>query len=204
MHPRPVLNRTAVVQAAADLINAEGVASLTLGRLARELSIQPPSLYNHVDGLPGLQRELALLNARSLGQAMTEAVIGKSGATAVQALCQAYRNYIKTCSGQYMISLRSAGFQRSIDNLPEPDSELQAAENQAVQVAQAALAAFKLTGADSLHAVRGLRSLVHGFATLELAGGFGLPLDCDESFDRLVLMFIAGLKQSGGTGAGLE
>jgi hypothetical protein len=51
------------------------------------------------------------------------------------------------------------------------------------------LESFALQGEDALHATRGLRSLVHGFATLEAAGGFGLPLDCDESFRRLVEMF---------------
>ncbi|MGB8644293.1 MAG: TetR-like C-terminal domain-containing protein [Anaerolineae bacterium] len=47
-----------------------------------------------------------------------------------------------------------------------------------------------------MHAVRALRSVVHGFATLEVAGGFGLPLDCDESFRRLVQMLIKGLQVS--------
>ena len=51
------------------------------------------------------------------------------------------------------------------------------------------LEAFNLHGEDALHAARGLRSLAHGFATLEAAGGFGLPLDCDESFRHLVAMF---------------
>lgn len=45
-----------------------------------------------------------------------------------------------------------------------------------------------LRGEDAPHAARGLRSLAHGFATLQAAGGFGLPLECDESFHRLVAM----------------
>jgi len=56
------------------------------------------------------------------------------------------------------------------------------------------LDAYGLQGEDALHAARSLRSLVHGFATLEIAGGFGLPLDCDESFRRLVEMFLNGLR----------
>ena len=40
--------------------------------------------------------------------------------------------------------------------------------------------------------MRILRSLVHGFASLEIAGGFGLALDVEESFRRLVAMYIAG------------
>jgi hypothetical protein len=36
--------------------------------------------------------------------------------------------------------------------------------------------------------------MVHGFATLEVAGGFGLPQDCDESFRRLVDALAAGFE----------
>ena len=54
-----------------------------------------------------------------------------------------------------------------------------------------------LRGEEGLHAVRGLRSVVHGFASLEVAGGFGLPLNLDESFRRLVEMFIHGLQKEG-------
>jgi hypothetical protein len=35
---------------------------------------------------------------------------------------------------------------------------------------------------------------VHGFTTLEVAGGFGLPLDLDESFRLLINLFIHGLE----------
>jgi hypothetical protein len=42
---------------------------------------------------------------------------------------------------------------------------------------------------------RGLRSVAHGFATLEVARGFGIPLDLDESFDRLLRAFVAGLRK---------
>ena len=52
------LDKNAVVQAAVEILNAEGVQALTLSRLAEELGIQTPSLYNHVDGLAGLQQEL--------------------------------------------------------------------------------------------------------------------------------------------------
>jgi hypothetical protein len=34
------------------------------------------------------------------------------------------------------------------------------------------LAAYELSGPDAIHAARGLRSVVHGFATLEASDGF--------------------------------
>ena len=88
---RAKLDTATVVQAAVELIEAEGLEALSLGRLAKELDVQTPSLYNHIDGLPGLYRELALRSTRELGEVMGNAAIGKSGAGAVLALAEAYR-----------------------------------------------------------------------------------------------------------------
>lgn len=186
---RPGLDTASVVKAAADLANAEGIDALTLNRLAGELGVQTPSLYNHVNGLPGLYRELALLCTREIGERMSNAAVGKSGADALMAVAQTYRDYIKASPGVYMASLRLPQAQTA------KDAELTAAEDHVVAIVVAVIASFGLSGDDALHAVRGLRSVVHGFATLEIAGGFGLPLDCDESFRRLVNTLVRGLQQ---------
>jgi AcrR family transcriptional regulator len=183
------IDKEKVVSTAVELLNSEGTAGLTLHRLARHLGIQTPSLYNHVSGLPGLYRELALFNARMLGDRMSEAAVGKSGPSALMDIGNAYRNYIKEYPGVYQLSLRASG------NQPFVDLELKQAEERAVRVGMAVVSSFGLQDEDALHAVRGFRSLVHGFAILEIAGGFGLPLDCDESFRRLMEIFIQGLSR---------
>ncbi len=190
MAPRIRLDKHRVVQAAAALVNQEGVDALSLRRLAERLGIRTPSLYNHVEGLSGLRRELALLNAHNLGECFANAAIGKTGPTALVAVAQAYRAYIKEFPGLYLASLRASGTQTPVD------AELQQAETRSVQVALTVMASLGLQATDAIHAVRGLRSAVHGFATLEIAGGFGIPLDCDESFRRLIAALIRGL-QSG-------
>jgi AcrR family transcriptional regulator len=187
---RARLDTATVVRAAVEFIEAEGLEALSLGRLARQLDVQTPSLYNHIDGLPGLQRELALLSTRDLGERMGNAAIGKSGPDAVLALAEAYRAYVKDHYGLYSTGIRSSGQQTPID------VELQIAQERVVQIALAVVGSFGLQGEEALHAVRGLRSIVHGFAALEVAGGFGLPLDCDESFRQLIRMFVSGLQQT--------
>ena len=187
---RPALDRQSVIQAAACLVNAQGAGALTIKRLARELGIQPPSLYNHVSGLPDIQRELAFLNASALVERLSQAAIGKSGPAGIRALASAYRLYILENSGLYQASLRASL------NMDSPDPRLQAAEDQAVRVVLAIIDSFGLAGEEAVHAVRALRSLVHGFTSLEAAGGFGMPLSLDESFARLVEMFIRGLERS--------
>ena len=184
------LDRLAVVRAAASLVNAEGVEALTINRLARELGVQPPSLYNHIDGLADLRRELALQSTRALGDRIISAVVGKSGSAGVRAMAEAYRGYIQECPGLYQASLRASG------TMEAPDPELTAAEERVVRVALALMESFELAGEEAIHAVRGLRSTVHGFATLEAAGGFGIPLNLDESFRRLIDTVIRGLERS--------
>ena len=188
MSPRSNLSRETVVRAAAELLNSEGGEALSLHRLAEKLGIRTPSLYNHVDGMPGLLRDLSILNAGQLADRLNEAAIGRSGPELVRAVMQAYRAYIKECAGLYLSTLRASGMQEN------PIPELQQEEARSVKIGLAAMVSFGLQGENAIHAVRVLRSLVHGFATLEVSGGFGMPRDLDESFSRLVDLFIAGIE----------
>jgi AcrR family transcriptional regulator len=181
---RAGLDKAAVVRAGATLADEEGLAGLTFARLAGRLGVRTPSLYNHVAGLDGLRRELALLGARELATRLARATIGKSGDNALLAFAHAYRAFAKERPGTY----------DALQLAPAPgDEEWQAAAAEVVAIALAALAGYELPEDEGLHAVRGIRSLMHGFTTLEIGNGFGLPLDLDESYDRLLRLFIAGL-----------
>ncbi len=186
MAHRAGLDREQVLTAAAELADAEGLDGLTLGRLAGRLGVKTPSLYNHVAGLPDVQRELALRAKRTLCVQLARAAVGKAQADAVFALCDAFRAFIKAYPARYALTVRPAPPRAS-------DREMEAADAEIVEVVLAALASYGLTGQKAVHAVRGLRSVVHGFSTLELTGGFGLPLDADASFRILCQMLVAGL-----------
>jgi AcrR family transcriptional regulator len=187
--PRVRLSREAVVEAAAVLADEEGLEALSLSALASRLGIRTPSLYNHVDGLAGLRRELALLGIRELGRRLGRAAIGKTTDEATFAIARAYREFVKERPGLYAATVRSSRL-----SYPE-DPAFQAAEGEIFETVLAVLASYGLRGDEALHAARGFRSTVHGFATLEVAGGFGIPLDLDESFERLLRTFVAGLRE---------
>ncbi len=55
-----------------------------------------------------------------------------------------------------------------------------------MQIVIDVLVGYELRDDDAIDATRSLRSALHGFVTLETGGGFGLPVDIDRSFDRLV------------------
>ena len=189
MSPRAGLNREAVVEAAASLADEEGLEGVTLAELASRLGVRTPSLYNHVAGLEGLRRELALLGTREMGRRLGRAAVGKTTDEATFAMAQAYRDFVKERPGLYAATVRSYRL-----SAPE-DPELAAAEGEALEVLLAVLASDGLSSEEAAHAARGLRSVAHGFATLEVAGGFGIPLDLDESFRRLLRAFTAGLRE---------
>ena len=191
--PRAGLNRAAVVEAAAALADEEGAGGeLSLARLAERLGVRKPSLYNHVAGLPGLRRGLALMGRRELGRSLSRAAAGKAGDEGILALAEAYRRFVKERPGLYGATVRSY-------RLSDPDDpELAAAEGEALEPVLAVLASCGVVGGEeAVHAARGFRSVAHGFATLEAVGGFGMSEDPDESFRRLVGAFADGLLRSG-------
>jgi len=195
---RKNLDPQRVTTAAAELVNQEGVQALHLARLAERRAVQPPSLYNHIAGLPDLKRRLTLLNTRLLGTALGQAVMGRARQEALHALAEACRRYALQNPGLYVLGQRSAVLS-PVDNGPDDPlftAELVAAQDGVLQPVLRVVESFGLSGDDALHAVRGLRSLVHGFISLELAGGFGLPLTLDESYRRMVEAFGRGLEAS--------
>jgi AcrR family transcriptional regulator len=186
MSHRVGLDQASVVEAAARLVDEEGIEQLSLGRLAERLGVRTPSLYNHVAGLPGLKHDLALYCLRDLLNRNTRATIGKSRTEAIVALADAYRAYARETPGRYALTLQA----------PDPgDRELEAMAQQIVDVVIAVLAPYRLSEEEAIHAIRSLRSIVHGFISLEMAGGFVMPVDLDASFHWLINLFIAGLSQ---------
>lgn len=184
MSPRAGLDQASVVKAAVKLVDEEGIEQLTLGRVAERLGISTPSLYNHVAGLPGLKHELTLYCLHDLLDRILRVTVGKSRAEAIVALADAYRAYAREVPGRYALTQIA----------PDPgDQEVDAIAQEIVDVLRAVLAPYKLSEEEAIHAIRSLRSIVHGFISLEVAGGFGMPVDLDASFHWLINLFINGL-----------
>jgi AcrR family transcriptional regulator len=169
------------------MIDAAPERDLTMSDLAARLGVRSPSLYNHIGGLDDLRSALALLGVRELEGRLARAAIGKAGADALRAMGMAYRDFALERPGLYLTAQRA----------PDPnDADLNAASNAVIDVLRLVLEPMGLSMQEQIHTIRGLRSIVHGFVSLELMGGFGLPEDVDESFRRLLDTFVAGLQPS--------
>jgi AcrR family transcriptional regulator len=189
--PRAGLSTERVVAEAAVLSDEIGYDRLTLTVLAERLGVAVPSLYKHVDGLDALRLGVATLAARELGAAMREAAddAGRPPeVSALAAIAGGYRAYAKTHPGRYGATVRAAR--------ATGQPELAAAGEEAVNVVLPALSAIGLEGERSIHAARSLRAAIHGFVTLEAAGGFGRPEDIDSSFDFMIAALEQGLSDA--------
>lgn len=178
--PRAGLNPDAVIDAAAAIANADGLAAVTLARLAGQLGVRPPSLYKHIAGLDGVRRALALRGLAEANARIGRATVGKARDDALFALAHAYWRFARDEPGLYAASLRAAR---------PGENDIAAAGEALLGTVLSVLAGYGVKGNDALHATRGLRAIVHGFVSLDLAGGFRLKLDLDQSFDRLLAAF---------------
>jgi len=175
--PRAGLSTDVVVAEAARLVDDEGAQALTLSALAQRFGVAQPSLYKHVAGLDDLHGRLAVLATRDLGAAMRRAASGRSGVEATAAVAVAYRDHAREHPGTYAYLLR-----------PRADDPLHAeAAQEVLDVLADVLASYGIEGeSDLVDAVRFLRSALHGFVALELAGGFAMARSTDATFDALV------------------
>ena len=175
--PRIGLTHARVVAEAAIVADEVGLDRLTLASVAQRFGVSLPSLYKHVRSLEGLKRDLALLAVRELTVALSAAAVGRAGRDALRAIARAYRAYAREHPGRAAASVRA----------PDPDDAEHVAASEAIlAVLFAVLAGYGITGADAIDAIRSLRAAMHGFVTLEAAGGFGLPQSADATYDRLI------------------
>jgi len=181
---RPGLTKEKLVDKAIDLINKEGLNKLTIATLSARFKVKPPSLYNHIDSLESLKQAMALKGIIELSQVAQKSAMGRAGSDALKAVALAYRNFAKSQPGLYELTLRSNEGQ---------SPELVKAEKEALEVFSGILRAYELNEENTIHAMRCIRSSLHGFVSLELQGGFGLPINLEESFSYNLNLLDRGL-----------
>jgi AcrR family transcriptional regulator len=155
-----------------------------MGLVAERLGVRTPSLYKHVDSLAELHQGLAALASTELGDALRDATQGYAERDALAAAARTMRSYLTEHPGRYAATVDAA-----------TDPELEAAGARVIESLAAVLRGYRIDPAEQTHALRTLRSTLHGFATLQVAHGFRWEADTDESFDWLIDFLDRGLRQ---------
>jgi AcrR family transcriptional regulator len=187
--PRAGLIPATVTVAAADVADEISLTQLNMSVVAERLGVKAPSLYKHVDGLADLTHRIAILGANELGDALREAMQGLAGGDALAAGARSVRTYVKEHPGRYAatVSATPSG----------PDDPLAVAMERTLGSFAAILRGYQLEPDQEIHAIRMLRSILHGFATLEASNGFQMNTDIDDSFTWMITFLDRGLRAAG-------
>ena len=186
---RKGLDRQQVLQAARDLCGQQGIEQLSIRELADRLGIRPPSVYAHFKGLGEIRRALALWGHRALAEQLRNSAVGLSGEDALLALGRAYLAFIRAEPGLYSATVPTPD---------ESDVELRAAADEWLAVFHRILAAIHPGEEERIHALRGIRSIVHGFGMLEAHGAFRTRYDRDASFQIVLQTFVSAVAKGDG------
>ncbi len=187
--PRAGLSSSDVVAAGAELADEVGFQELTMGLLAQRLGIRTPSLYKHVTDLADLRHRIATQATSELGEAVRDALQGRSGRDALTALLAAVQTYVMAHPGRYAATVGA--------RFTGPDDPLLAASTRVIDSISAALRGYGISDADMVHAIRTIRSTIHGFAMLQEADGFQWSGAPGDTFDWMIRFIDRGLRAGG-------
>ena len=95
------IKKSDVIQTAADMADKNGLSNVSLKAVAESLNIRTPSLYNHIDSLESLLREIAHNGMKTMNERMMQAAIGKIGDDAIKSIGITYLNYMIEHPGIY-------------------------------------------------------------------------------------------------------
>ncbi len=184
--PRVGLGAASVTEAGAALADEVGFDRLSMGLLAERLGVRTPSLYKHVAGQADLAHRIAVLAMNEIADDIRDATQGRAGRDALVAGAQAMRKWVLAHPGRY-----AAGNAARPTGLDDP---LILAVDRVVGSWAAMLRGYRLEPDQKMHALRMLRSVLHGFATLEAIGSFQMDADVDVSFDWMIDFIDHGLR----------
>jgi AcrR family transcriptional regulator len=172
MSPAPARTSTdAIVAAARGILEAGGLASVTMGSVADAVGVKGPSLYKRVPDRAALLRAIAESVIDDLGRTMSRATESDDPRADLRAAAVAYRAFVLRNPNGYRLLFTDLG-----DG--NPDASALAALGEPVVHAVA-----RLTGSsDALEGARTFVAWGHGFVSMELAGAFRLGGDIEAAY----------------------
>ena len=185
MSPYPSqTNRSMIVETARQLIEQDGVADLSLGKVAAALEIKAPSLYRYIKNKHALLIAVIEQTYLNLFAAYDEALAesGDDPAERMLNLGRAHRRFAHENPNTYMLIYT----RNDPQNLENPNMLLERAL--LVEKIMSRIAGEE----NSLPALRGSLAIVHGFSMLELNGEFRRGGDLDAHFDAVLKAYLRG------------
>jgi hypothetical protein len=121
-----------------------------------------------------------------LGDTVRDAIGGRAGHDALAAFATAFRDFATTHPGLYAATIGA--------EFTGKDDPLLAASTRVMDTIGAVLSGYGIPADKVNHALRTLRSMFHGFATLQAANAFQWSGDPDDTFEWMIEFVDGGLR----------
>ncbi|WP_280435112.1 TetR/AcrR family transcriptional regulator [Nocardia carnea] len=166
-----------LTQAGAELADEVGFDQVTVSEVARRFGVKAASVYSHLRSSQDLRTRIALLALEEMADRAADALAGRAGRDALTAFANVYRDYAAQHPGRYAAARM---------RLPT-DTAAASAGIRHSNMMRAILRGYDLDEPEQTHAVRLLGSVFHGYAALELGGGFDhSEPSAEESWSRIL------------------
>jgi AcrR family transcriptional regulator len=185
MSPAPARTSTdAIVVAARRILESGGLDSVTMRSVAEAVGVKGPSLYKRIPDRAALIRAIAESVVEDLSRTMSIATESGDPRADLRAAAVAYRAFVQANPNGYRLLFTD------LTDAKADASSLAALGTPVVD------AMTRLIGpSDALEAARTFVSWAHGFASMELAGGFRLGGDLDVAYTFGIESILAGVSE---------
>ncbi len=177
----------AILDKAREVIAAEGVSELSLGRLASLLGVKAPSLYRYFASKEALLKAINEGTVQDLFAALHQDDDPSLPARErLIRIARAYRRYVHANPAVYMLAMTNA------DDALRPDPDALVAGVLPFQ----AIIAEMCGESGSLTALRGLLAIMHGYALLEINGQLRRGGDLAAAYDHVIAAYLNGISRA--------
>ncbi|MBL1224257.1 TetR/AcrR family transcriptional regulator [Enterococcus sp. BWR-S5] len=183
--PRNGVDAEKIVQTAVQMTEENGFEAVTLKEIGNRLGVSSPSLYNHIGGLSELNEQVSHYAMEQLRDILVRAVIGCTGIDALKEMGRAYILYAREHTGLY----ETIQWMNIAANV-----EANSLFSEVVQVVYNIGEHLGMDELEASHIIRTVRSLAHGFASIESHNGFAHESSVESSFEYAVETFMLGVK----------
>ena len=183
------VTKAAVIEAASDIADRDGLGGVSLKAVAERLNIRTPSLYNHIGSLDDLLREVAHEGMTAMNDRMTRAAVGTFGGRAIKAVSTEYLNYMIEHPGVYE-TIQWASW--------HGNEETERIYGEYIALMRKLIASLACDERSTDEICGLLTGLLHGFTTLQLRYAFEEPERVRREMENAVDTVLLGIGQKYG------
>ena len=117
------MTRDALIRACAELIAEQGIAALSLRKVAERVGIQAPSIYVHFANKQALLAEAGRHASAALGESLRQACQGEGARERLLSTAMGYLSFADTQASLFaLFFMELPSVRRSLDDLPDATS----------------------------------------------------------------------------------